>query len=159
METGVNHLGFVSSYSPITGDRADNLGVAPEYYGMLAFAQAGHGRFAGLDMTVTDGQGDHNVTSYATRSGDGAVSLTVINKEESRDAVVNLSGVDAFKAASVTRLTGRAIGATDGVRFGGAAVGKAGAWQPKPATPVSVHGGRAMVPVPAASAAIIRLRA
>ncbi len=84
--------------------------------------------------------------------------LTVVNKEEGRDAVVNLSGANAFKTASVMRLTGPAIGATDGVRFAGAAVSKTGSWRPKPSTPVAMHNGRAMITVPAASAAVVSLR-
>jgi len=155
METGVNHLGFISSYSPITDQRAGNLGVAPEYYGMLAFARGGRGRLVALDLDA----GGLNLTAYATRSDEGALLLTVINKEQSRDAVVNVSGFDRSRPAEVMRLTGPSARATDGVRFGDTAVDKAGAWQPRPASGVAVHDGRAMLAIPAASAAVISLRA
>ena len=36
METGVNHLGWVSKYTPISDDLAGHHGAAPEYYGLLA---------------------------------------------------------------------------------------------------------------------------
>ncbi|HEX4782872.1 MAG TPA: hypothetical protein VH350_00940, partial [Candidatus Sulfotelmatobacter sp.] len=39
METGVNQRGFISSYSPIGDDEQGHYWAAPEYYGMLAFAQ------------------------------------------------------------------------------------------------------------------------
>ncbi len=40
METGVNQLGFISSYSPIADDDHGIYTAAPEYFGMMAFAQA-----------------------------------------------------------------------------------------------------------------------
>ena len=55
METGVNQLGFVSSYSPI----ADNS-AKPEYYALLAFAHAGRGQRLVLDTEATD----VNLTAY-----------------------------------------------------------------------------------------------
>jgi hypothetical protein len=39
METGVNHLGRISYYTPISDDLAGHYSAAPEYYGLLAFAQ------------------------------------------------------------------------------------------------------------------------
>ena len=47
METGVNQRGFISSYSPIGDDEQGHYWAAPEYYGMLAFAQCGAGRIIG----------------------------------------------------------------------------------------------------------------
>src|SRR6202008_375762 len=44
IETGVNHLGFVSSYSPIGDDERGNYSAKPEYYGMLAFSLGGQGQ-------------------------------------------------------------------------------------------------------------------
>jgi hypothetical protein len=43
METGVNQLGFVSSYSPIGDDGHGHYSARPEYYGMLAFSHAARG--------------------------------------------------------------------------------------------------------------------
>jgi len=43
METDVNQLGFISHYSPIVHDANGVCSARPEYYGMLAFAMAGHG--------------------------------------------------------------------------------------------------------------------
>ena len=39
LQTGINHLGRLSYYSPITDDLAGHYSAAPEYYGLLAFAQ------------------------------------------------------------------------------------------------------------------------
>ncbi len=43
METGVNQLDFISSYSPIADDEHGHFTAAPEYYGMLAFAEGCRG--------------------------------------------------------------------------------------------------------------------
>ncbi len=43
IETGVNQRGFISSYSPIGDDEHRHYTATPEFYGMLAFAQAGKG--------------------------------------------------------------------------------------------------------------------
>jgi hypothetical protein len=43
METGINQLDFISSYAPIADDRHHHYQAAPEYYGMLAFAEGCRG--------------------------------------------------------------------------------------------------------------------
>jgi hypothetical protein len=63
-------------------------------------------------------------------SDEGELFLTVINKEQGRDAVVNASGFERSGPADVMRLTGPSARATDGVRFGDTAVDEAGAWRP-----------------------------
>ena len=50
METGVNQRGFVSSYSPIGDDEKGHYRATPEFYGMLAFGQAGGGRVIGCEV-------------------------------------------------------------------------------------------------------------
>ena len=57
METGVNQRGFISSYSPIGDDEQGHYWAAPEYYGMLAFAQSGAGRIIG--STIDAGEQKH----------------------------------------------------------------------------------------------------
>jgi hypothetical protein len=151
METGVNHLGFISSYSPVSGDRAGNLGAAAEYYGLLAFAKGGRGTLVSTD---TDAQ-SLNLTAYATRAGDREVLLTVINKDESKDALLTVSCDQALQSAGVTRLTGPSARATDGVRLSGAMVDRAGRWQPRPAQKIATRNGHATIAAPASSAAVI----
>ena len=83
METGVNQRGFISSYSPIGDDEQAHYWAAPEYYGMLAFAQSGAGRMIGSTIDA----GDRNVKAYATQPARDRIVLTLINKEPSYDAV------------------------------------------------------------------------
>jgi hypothetical protein len=152
METGVNHLGRVSKYTPITDDLAGHYGPAPEYYGLLAFAQAGKGE----QIAVTTSPGGINLTAYATRQP-GAVILTVINKDVSRDAAVEVTGT-ASKTAGVVRLTGPGLAATSGATLGGGAIAADGSWAGS-STAVPILGGRARLDVPAASAALVTFRA
>ena len=57
IETGVNQLGFISSYSPIGDDEHGHYWAAPEYYGMLAFAQYGGGHI--IESSMDAGEQKH----------------------------------------------------------------------------------------------------
>ena len=113
METGVNHLGWISHYTPISDDLAGHYGAAPEYYGLLAFAQAAKGE----QIAVTCDTGGINLTAYAMRQN-GRLCVTVINKDQSQNAEIAIKGVAATRA-EVMRLTGPSLTARDGVRLGG----------------------------------------
>jgi hypothetical protein len=113
METGVNHLGWISHYTPISDDLHGNYGAAPEYYGLLAFAHAAKGELIAAACEA----GGINCTAYATRLN-GRVCVAVINKDQSQDADIAIRGV-AAKRAQVMRLTGPSLTARDGVQLGG----------------------------------------
>src|SRR6185295_15581767 len=153
METGVNHLGVISKYTPISDDLAGHHATAPEYYGLLAFAEGSKGEQISLALDA----GGVNLTAYAVRSG-ANVTLTVINKDISRDASVSISGVSA-KQARVMRLSAPALAAATGISLGGAAVEGGGKWSGGKADPVKLAGGKAMLDLPAGSAALVRLSA
>jgi hypothetical protein len=112
METGVNHLGWISHYTPISDDLKGNYGAAPEYYGLLAFARAGKGE---LIATACE-TGGINCTAYATRQN-GRVCITIINKDQVQDADITIKGVAATRT-EVMRLTGPSLTARDGVQLG-----------------------------------------
>ncbi len=152
METGVNHLGWVSKYTPISDDLAGHHGAAPEYYGLLAFAQGAKGE----QIAVNCECGGINLTAYATREASGAMTLSVINKDLRRDAAVEVSGI-ALRQAQAMRLTGPSLSATSGVTLGGAAVDGDGKWNGGKSEPVRIVGANAYLDVPAGSAALITL--
>ena len=77
MQTGVNHLDFVSYYSAIRNDADGAVSIGPEYYGMLAFAQAGKGERIALDYDA-DGI---NLTAYAVLDDQRHLMVTLINKD------------------------------------------------------------------------------
>jgi len=153
METGVNHLGVISKYTPISDDLAGHHATAPEYYGLLAFAEGSKGEQISLALDA----GGLNLTAYAVRLG-ANVTLTVINKDISRDASVSISGVSA-KQARVMRLSAPSLTAATGISLGGAAVEGGGKWSGGKADPVKLAGGKAMLDLPAGSAALVRLSA
>jgi hypothetical protein len=151
METGVNHLGWISHYTPIGDDLAGHFSAAPEFYGLLAFAKAGFGERLGVALDTAG----INLTAYATERN-GETMLTVINKDPARAAAVDVSGIPVHRAEA-WRLSASSLPATSGVRFGGAMVGADGSWSGGKSEAVKISGAHALVDVPAASGAIIRL--
>jgi hypothetical protein len=127
METGVNQRGFISSYSPIGDEEQGHYWAAPEYYGMLAFAQSGGGRIIGSTVDA----GKKNINAYATQPTKDRTILTVINKEPWSDAVVviDADASTSFRKGSLVRLSGPSLEIKSGVTLGGATVSPAGLWE------------------------------
>src|ERR1700722_15346241 len=100
METGVNHLGFLSYYTPIGVDSARKFIATPLYCGMLAFALASRGERVKLALDASG----LNITAYAVRWDGGDIWLTLVNKEAGRDAQVRIA-CPGTATASVLRLT------------------------------------------------------
>jgi hypothetical protein len=152
IETGVNQLGFVSWYSPIRQNEAGGYAAAPEYYGMLAFAEASRGTLVGV---ICDAAGA-NLSAYAVVGSDRKLFVTIVNKEATLDASVNLTLPRNAHNGRVFRLMAPSLQATAGVSFGGAAVSADGAWRPTSSESVIASNGRATIRVPAASAAVVK---
>lgn len=153
METGVNQLGFISSYSPIGDDEHGHYVARPEYYGMLAFAYGAPGDFVESHLSA----GSSNLTGYATLKRDERLLITLINKESGVDAKVSVSGVEAFKRGSVVRLSAASLESSTEVSFGGVAVKPHGTWKAEREEKIQSSDGRWVVNLPAASAAILTL--
>lgn len=137
METGVNQLDFISSYSPIGDNQQGVYTAKPEYYGMLAFAQAGRGRMVRVDCEAAN----LNLTAYAAVDDRKRLALTAINKEVSQNATLNLSVGGRFTQGTVSRLTGPSLDSKEGITLGGSSV-----------TMVRMKDGHVAIDVPAASA-------
>lgn len=152
LETGVNQLGFVSSYSPIEDDLAGNNWAGAPYYGMLAFAQAA--RDCDQMFPVAMGVQDIRVTAYALGAGGEPRSVVVINRELSRDVRMSVMGLGRERMRAVRLLAPSAESKT-GIRLGDSAVDVDGRWRPK--REERIHSR--MVTVPRMSAMILRLRA
>jgi hypothetical protein len=151
METGVNQLDFVSYYSPIPNEAGGKVAVAPEYYGMLAFAQGSRGDRVALDYDT----GGVNLTAYAALDAQGRVAVTLINKDQNADADIAIATDRSLQNATALRLRGRALDSADDVTLGGTAVTADGRWQPTDVETVKVAGGVSNIRVPAASAAVV----
>jgi hypothetical protein len=151
MQTGVNHLDFVSYYSPIRNDPNGTVSIGPEYYGMLAFAQAGKGERIALDY---DAYG-MNLTAYAVLSDHGHLMLTLINKDQNADADITMTTRQTFQTATAWRLKGLALDSADNVTLGGIEVAANDRWHPREVEFLRTVGGVGEIHVPAASAAIV----
>jgi hypothetical protein len=154
METGVNQLGFISSYSPIGDDEHGHYTATPEFHGMLAFAQAGRGRLVGSHLEAEG----RNFEAFATQPGDEQLALTLINKEVSFDAVFDVELAAGLQKGSVLRLTAPSIESKTGVLLGGAGVRPKEKWSPVQSEEIRVSGGKLKIRVPAASAAVVTLQ-
>jgi hypothetical protein len=152
METGVNQHGFVSSYSPIRQNEGGAWFAAPEYYGMLAFAQASKGSVVDVDCDAGGGK----IAAYAVTGDGGRLSITIINKETALDANVRMTISSTFRSAQVLRLTAPSLTAKDGVTLGGSPVSPDGRWAPRANEVLTTTGGKATVHVPAGSAAVLQ---
>lgn len=152
METGVNQLGFISSYSPIRENEGGSYVAAPEFYGMLAFAQASQGALVAVDCDAAGA----NITAYAVAGEGRSLSVTIINKEPLLDASVSLAVFGKTGAARVFRLSAPSLEARNSVTFGGSAVTSDGRWNFEPAELVPISEGGGTIRVPAGSAAVLK---
>jgi hypothetical protein len=153
LETGVNQLGFVSSYSPIGDDEHGHYSAKPLYYAMLAFALAAQGQRVNVQYDA----GSANVKAYAVLGDDKRLSVTLINKEASREVEVSIAAPQVFSSGSLMRLAAPSLESKEDVTLAGAAVGEVGQWEPKRREQLSNRGGECVVQLPAASAAIVSL--
>jgi hypothetical protein len=154
METDVNQLGWISHYSPIVHDGQGNISVRPEYYGMLAFSLAGKGDL--LKITLT--KEDINLTAYATRTKGGGdfVWVTIINKDLSRDAKVNINLPENYGEATVLWLKAPSVQSRGQVTLAGSEVAADGSWSPRKPQHLTVKGHPASLVIPHCSAALLR---
>jgi hypothetical protein len=144
----------------ITRDPARGLMVNPKGYGIKAFDLGSHGSTEALTISNPDGI---NLTAYAVR-GTRDHFVTLINKEHgfgAREANVTVAAPGLVESPEVIFLTapdGNPAAKT-GVKLGGAAINADGPWLGKWAPLPAGQPGQCAVKVPAASAAIVRIRA
>jgi len=152
IETGVNQLGFVSSYSPVQDDGKGMNYAGVPYYGMLAFAAAMAGCHQVLPLEL-DAQGA-NMTAYALGATGKLRSVVVINRDSAHDAGLSLTQL-GLKNVSILRLSSPAPDSTVGVTLGGASVEPDGSWKAK--AHERSQGG--IVTIPRMSAVVLRTTA
>jgi hypothetical protein len=154
METDVNQLGFISHYSPIVHDADGHCSARPEYYGMLAFAMAGNGDLLKITLDKTD----INLSAYATRDNEGLLWITVVNKDFTRDAMVETALPEGYSSAAAFRLSAPSVESKDDVTLAGAEVSAGGTWTPGPPEKVMAQDQTARLLAPHASAVLLQLR-
>lgn len=149
IETGVNQLGFLSSYSPIRNDSSAHASAGIPYYGMLAFAQVRKGctQMLPIDADLRA----VNVSAYVLGSSGKPRAVVVVNRERAQEVRIGLRDL-AMGKASVLRLTAPSPESTSGATFGGSQASPDGHWSPS-----SKEEARdAILTVPPMSAAVVR---
>lgn len=141
METGVNQLGFVSSYSPIQDDGKGVNAAGVPYYGMLAFATA----FAGCNqlMPLADGARTSPVHAYVLSAARKPRSVVIINMDTAMDARISLKSIGLNRGA-LLRLSAPGADDRERVTFGGSRVDAEGRW--KPSAQERIDDGQIVVP-------------
>jgi hypothetical protein len=149
IETGMNQLGFVSSYSPIQDDGKGINTAGIPYYGMLAFAHATANCSEILPIEI-EAQGV-NITAYAAGTAGKIQSVVIVNRDNSQQAGVSLQRL-GLRRMSVLRLLSLSPHSGAEVTFGGAAVDSGGRWASN--TNERLHDRT--VNIPPMSAAVLR---
>ena len=152
METDINQHAFISHYSPIVHDANGHCTARPEYYAMLSFAMAGHGYLTKTAMSKSD----VNCTAYSTQSSD-SIWVTVIDKDFTKDAQVELELPSQSGAVKIYRLIAPSIEAKDHVTLAGSSVADDGTWTPGEPEVVPISQGHIQFAVAHASAILIKL--
>lgn len=140
--------------------RSHSFQIRPKGYGIKAFDLGGHGRIEPLTITHTN---DLNLTAYAVANATD-LYVTLINKEygpEGRNAVVDVE-LNGFTTGDVTAMyltvAGGDVEATRGVTLGGDHIRNNAAWHGQWTALGRVRKGQFSVSVPAATAAIVKMR-
>ena len=153
---GINfHGGVHLAYTPIARSGGGRYRAAPLYYGMFMFAQAARGALvpAYLAPDTSD------LKAFAVRAPDGTLRVCLINKNLAGSERVAIDPGRDFAVASIMRMAGPAVDATVGVTLSGASVDEFGKWATAMNEEVRLNGHDVIVDVPAASAALVSMRA
>jgi len=137
--------------------------VRPLGYAMKVFDLGSHGRLVPVRMTAN---GDHlNFMAYSVLAPDGALYVTLINKEhgvDARAAAVTLAPGGTYARGEALFLTAPDgdVAAKSGILLGGSSIDDAanwkGGWTPLAAPAAD---GTFMTKVPAATAVVVKLSA
>ncbi len=149
IETGVNQLGFISSYSPIEDDGKGVNTAGVPYYGMLAFANA-VAECNEIMSTEIDSPGA-NLTAYVLGAGGKLCCVVIVNRDSSRDAHVSIAELEMGHVSALRLLAPSPNSKTD-VTFGGASVDAEGRWSAKSKERIRVGN----VAIPRMSAVVLR---
>jgi hypothetical protein len=113
---GVNfHAGEEKIYTPISHGSLGGLVARAPYYGMLMFGRGSDGALVPVQL---DG-GSDALSAHAVRAGDGALRISLINRDLGRASQVSIDPGHRFAEGNVLRLAGAAADGPDAT-FGGA---------------------------------------
>jgi hypothetical protein len=143
-------------YSPIEELNGVVTNVNPLFYGVVLFNLVGTGH---LLATTATANGDSNFTAYAIQRADGTVMVVLDNKDETNavSATVNVGAAVTSASAIYLMSTPASLTAQTGITLAGAGIGKDGTWKYAAPYAMSTSGSSVIVPVPPASAVLVRV--
>lgn len=154
---GINfHGGGLGWYTPIAGTRDKGFAARPLYYGMLLFEQAGAGQL--VECRLDYEQDTPLLTAYPLRSNEGTIKAAIFNKNPDRSVQLTIDPGVRFQAAAVVRLTAPALDSTREVTLGGAGVDNHGGWAALHEERLAADKNKAILELPAGSAALVSFR-
>jgi hypothetical protein len=157
---GVNvHTLPHASYQPFAFSHSagvERVSVKPVFYGMLLFARAAP---AGARLLATSQPAVTGLQTWATRGPGKTIRVVMTNDSALRRLTLAVRPPASAGAASLERLTATGLTALWGVRLAGQAVGGSATLAGRrQKTIVQPLGGRYVVALPPASAALLTLR-
>ncbi len=146
LETGVNQLGFISSYSPLQDDGHGVNSAGAPFYGMLAFAEAARGAAGVRVQPLADAP--PGVTGYYLDRVGSPGTLVLINRGQ---GAYTRPGTQAVQTSDILRLRGDAELTAAGITLGNASVQPDGSWSAREVE----SGAHSALHVPPMSAAVV----
>jgi hypothetical protein len=151
--SGINfHGGGNGPYSPI-GDSAGIFFAKPEYYSMLFFKNGAQGTLLPCNVNA----GTENVTAYASKTVDGTMYVSILNKEPQTDVAVTLQTGSSSRSVTLNSLTASNLNATSGLVLQGYTLNADGTITTGSLQSYSVGQSGITINVPASSAMLVTI--
>ncbi|CAN5390389.1 glycosyl hydrolase family 79 C-terminal domain-containing protein [soil metagenome] len=141
------------AYTPIVMDNG-LVSARPEYYAMLAFSY-GAGGGSVIPATIVDPRVSNNCSVYASVKPDQTYTVTLVNKEDSKNFAFTIQLSKTASSIQVFRLEAPSITSTTGTTFAGSTVNSDGTFDPLSTGRITVNSKNFVVNVPAGSAAVV----
>ncbi len=151
---GVNFHGGELDYSPISVASNGQCTANAVYYAMLAFK---YGASGGTIIPVNVANSNLNYNAYAC-STNGGYTMTIINKEQTKDVSLTVNAGKIVTSINVMSLTAPAVDSTTGITFAGAAVQSDGSFSPAHQVESQIGKSSFVIKVPAASAVVVVIK-
>ena len=150
-------VAIYTMYTHQLNGQAGAYGARPEYYGMLAFKQGGFGGTI-IPAQIADPRDYNNCRAYACAKGDSSYTITLINKEVSKNFAFTIQLTKKASTIQIARLKAPILTSKTGVSFAEAAVNADGTFVPATPKTFTVNDKSFIVKVPAGSAAVVTVR-
>jgi hypothetical protein len=145
-------------YSPIEELDGVVTNANPLFYGMVLFNLAGTGQL--LTTTASAGS-DAYFTAYALQQTNGTLMVVLDNKDDTNGVNATVDVGAAVTSASAIYLSGptpASLTSETGITLAGAGITQDGAWTYSAPYAMTVTGNNVSVPVPPASAVLVRVQ-